>query len=54
MRKNIFIYKILVDDPLSFFRVRALKRSSLAQIKAEMQIVYNVQGKADEGKVKYQ
>ena len=37
---------------LLFFRKRALKRSSLSQIKAEMEIVYNVQGKADEGKIK--
>ena len=36
-----------------YFRKRALKRSNLSQIKAEMEIVYNVQGKADEGKIKF-
>ena len=36
-----------------FFRKRALKRSNLSQIKAEMEIVYNVQGKAVEGKIRF-
>ena len=43
-------YDLSPDLIVIFFRKRALKRSSLSQIKAEMEIVYNVQGKADEGK----
>ena len=45
-------FRSIADN--AFFRKRAMKRSSLSQIKAEMEIVYNFQGKADEGKTEYQ